>query len=82
MLFRVFLQVINGAAGNIEGRSSLGSPLPSYVTWGDDTEYGFSKLVFQDTNHLTVQFIRSSDGSILRNSTLYKAHTTRFVGVL
>ncbi len=78
---RGFLPVINGAAGNIEGRSSLGSSMPSYVTWADDTEYGFSKLVFEDKNHLTVQFIRSTDGAVLRSSTLYKAHTTRFVGV-
>ncbi|KAF8319499.1 Metallo-dependent phosphatase-like protein [Cantharellus anzutake] len=73
--------IVTGAAGNIEGLAPLGEQ-PSYITWADDTVFGFSKLLFQDRNRLTVQFIRSRDGVILRNSTLYKAHTTRFVGAL
>jgi hypothetical protein len=66
--------VVNGAAGNIEGLGSLGSPLPPYVVWANDTLFGFSLFTFQDKNHLQVQFISSHDGSVLDSAVLYKQH--------
>ncbi|KAF8313567.1 Metallo-dependent phosphatase [Clavulina sp. PMI_390] len=72
--------IVNGAAGNVEGFSSLSSSPPSYVTWANDNLYGFSKLLFHNRTNLEVQFISSTDGALLKSATLYKSHTTAFVG--
>lgn len=72
--------VVNGAAGNIEGFSDLSSSPPSYVQWANDNLYGFSKLIFHNKTNLEVQFISSDDGTLLQTATLFKSHTTAFVG--
>lgn len=72
-VFLLFL-VINGAAGNIEGRAALSSPAPSYLAWGNDSDFGFSLVNFLNRTHLEVQFVRSSDGAVVDNTVLYKAH--------
>ena len=71
---------MQGAAGHFEGLEPLLPIPPSYLAWGNDTLYGFSKLVFKDRHHLEVQFIESDTGDILRSQTLYKNRTVRFVG--
>lgn len=68
--------VVTGAAGNVEGRASLGdtSAFPSYVDWASDEYYGFSLLKFIDRQHIEVQFVKSDDGTVLDSATLFKKH--------
>jgi len=66
--------IVNGAAGNIEGFSTISSSPPKYVQWTNDDLYGFSKLIFHNKTNLEVQFISSKDGALLDSATLYKKH--------
>ena len=68
--------VVTGAAGNIEGGSSLGLFPPKYLAWGNDDDFGFSLVNFLNRTHLEVQFIKALDGSVLDSAILYKAHAT------
>lgn len=70
--------IIAGAAGNIEGLTSKGSA-PAYNAFTDDSHNGYARLTFQDPNHLKVDMIHSTDGSVLDSATLYKAHDVEFV---
>ena len=72
------MYIVAGGAGNIEGLSSVGSE-PSYTEFAYADDYSYATLKFVDENNLQVDFIRSSNGSVLDSSTLYKSHTTSFV---
>ncbi|KAF8320020.1 Metallo-dependent phosphatase [Clavulina sp. PMI_390] len=68
--------LVSGAAGQVEGRSSLGnsSLFPEYVDWAYDAAWGFSLIKFLDRQHLEVQFIESDTGAVLDSATLFKKH--------
>lgn len=72
------ITVVAGAAGNIEGLSKAGTK-PAYTQFVDDTHFGYATFSFKDRTQLQVDFIRSSDGSVLDSSTLVKTHDTQFV---
>ncbi|KAK4705025.1 acid phosphatase type 7, partial [Phenoliferia sp. Uapishka_3] len=65
--------VINGAAGHFEGLDALGT-LPSYTTWSNDVEYGYSKLSFKSRTQMEISFIGSNSGDVLEAVQLYKHH--------
>ncbi|KAJ5468506.1 hypothetical protein N7475_006258 [Penicillium sp. IBT 31633x] len=72
------MYIVAGAAGNIEGLSSVGRK-PDYTGFAYDDDYSYSTLKFLDAQHLQVDFVRSSTGEILDSSTLFKKHATQFV---
>ncbi|KAF8307937.1 Metallo-dependent phosphatase [Clavulina sp. PMI_390] len=67
--------VVNGAAGHFEGLNPLYHVPWLPLTYGDDTDYGFSQLVFKDRQHVEIQFINSGSGDITFNQTLFKEHS-------
>ncbi|KAF8307936.1 Metallo-dependent phosphatase [Clavulina sp. PMI_390] len=66
--------VVNGAAGHFEGLNPLYNVSWLPLAYGDDTDYGFSQLVFKDRQHVEIQFINSGSGNITFSQTLFKDH--------
>jgi hypothetical protein len=65
--------ITNGAAGNFEGHS-FAKLWPIYTVTVNQKDYGWSKLTFHNSTHLTQQFISSETGEVLDEATLYKDH--------
>jgi acid phosphatase type 7 len=72
------MYIIAGGAGNIEGLSEVGHNV-SYNAFAYADEFSYASVTFSDEHHLTVEFHQSWTGGVLDTSTLYKAHTKRFV---
>ena len=72
------MYVVAGGAGNIEGTSNLGKPLP-FTAFGYDEEFSYASFKVADENNLEISVIKSSTGEVLDRSTLYKAHNEQFV---
>ncbi|RYC63540.1 hypothetical protein CHU98_g2680 [Xylaria longipes] len=72
------LYIVAGGAGNIEGLSSVGTK-QAYNAFAYADDFSYARVSLLDGNQLQVQFIRSTTGEILDESTLYKSHTERFV---
>ncbi|TKA49820.1 hypothetical protein B0A55_13405, partial [Friedmanniomyces simplex] len=68
--------ITNGAAGHYDGLDTLDRPLQNYSRYAQDTAYGWSRLSFHNSTHLTQDFVASGNGSVLDSATLYKAHAT------
>ncbi|ANB11048.1 hypothetical protein AWJ20_3844 [Sugiyamaella lignohabitans] len=66
--------ITNGAAGNFEGHSSNSGKNPSYTSIINNSDYGWSKLTFHNSTHLTHDFISSETDQVLDTATLYKDH--------
>lgn len=65
--------IINGAAGNIESHSTLGSdPLLNITTYLDQTNYGFGGLTVHNATTLSWSYIHGSDGTEGDKLTLLK----------
>lgn len=65
--------IINGAAGNIESHSTLGSdPLLDITTYLDQTNYGFGGLTIHNATTLSWSYIHGSDGTEGDKLTLLK----------
>jgi hypothetical protein len=65
--------IINGAAGNIESHSTLGSdPLLNITTYLDQTNFGFGGLTVHNATALSWSYIHGSDGSKGDELTLLK----------
>jgi hypothetical protein len=65
--------IINGAAGNIESHSTLGSdPLLDITTYLDQTNYGFGGLTVHNATALSWSYIHGSDGTKGDELTLLK----------
>lgn len=65
--------IINGAAGNIESHSTLGSdPLLNITTYLDQTNYGFGGLTIHNATALSWSYIHGSDGTEGDKLTLLK----------
>ncbi|KAL2870566.1 purple acid phosphatase family protein [Aspergillus lucknowensis] len=73
------MYIVSGAAGNIEGLSSLGEEQPEFTAFADDESYSYSTIRVLDENNLQVDFVDSVSGEILDSATLFKGHTERFV---
>jgi len=71
------MYIVNGAAGHFEGLEPLLATPPNYLGWGNDTLFGFTKLLFKDPNNVEVQMIGSDTGAVLYNVTLFKEHLVR-----
>ncbi|KAE8218130.1 hypothetical protein CF319_g7933, partial [Tilletia indica] len=69
---------VAGGAGNIEGFSAV-SYKPPYCAFANGKDYAFATVGIQNATNLKINFIRSTDGSILDSSMLYKSHTEQFV---
>lgn len=72
------MYIITGGAGSIEGLSNLGDPEP-YTEFSNAEVFAFATIRVDDANHLKVDFIQSSSGTVLDSSVLYKEHKERFV---
>lgn len=72
------LYLTNGAAGHFEGLDPLTNPLPSYVTYANNTKFGYSLLTFHNITHMTHNFISSASGQVLDSATLYKERSIPF----
>ncbi|KAL4921332.1 Metallo-dependent phosphatase-like protein [Aspergillus aurantiobrunneus] len=72
------MYIVSGAAGNIEGLSSISNP-PEFTEFSNDEDYTYSTIRFLDANNLQVDFINSVTGEVLDSSALYKSHGERFV---
>ncbi|TKA80846.1 hypothetical protein B0A55_02330 [Friedmanniomyces simplex] len=68
--------ITNGAAGHYDGLDTLDRPFQNYSRYAQDTAYGWSRLSFHNSTHLTQDFVASGNGSVLDSATLYKAHAT------
>lgn len=66
--------ITNGAAGHYDGLDTLNIPGHSYARKAIDTVYGWSRLTFHNSTHLTQDFIASGNGSVVDSATLYKKH--------
>lgn len=65
--------IINGAAGNIESHSTLGTdPLLKMTTYLDQTNYGFGGLTVHNATALSWSYIHGSDGTEGDHLTLLK----------
>lgn len=65
--------IINGAAGNIESHSTLGSdPLLDITTYLDQANYGFGGLTIHNATTLSWSYIHGSDGTEGDKLTLLK----------
>lgn len=72
------MYIVSGGTGNIEGLSDVGDRQPfNAFAYADDFSYG--TLRFHNQTHLQIDFIKSSDGSLLDSSVLVKDHSTAFV---
>ncbi|KAK3661287.1 hypothetical protein LTR56_000410 [Elasticomyces elasticus] len=68
--------ITNGAAGHYDGLDALTRPFQNYSRYAQDSAYGWSRLTFHNTTHLTQDFIVSANNSVLDSATLYKQHAT------
>ncbi|KAM0453095.1 hypothetical protein ACHAPV_009210 [Trichoderma viride] len=69
--------IINGAAGNIESHSTLGSShLLNITTYLDQTNYGFGGLTIHNATALSWSYIHGSDGTEGDKLTLLKRAST------
>lgn len=75
---RAPMYIVAGGAGNIERLRAVGSNV-SYNAFAYADDFSYASVTFSDANNLTVEFYQSSTGAVLDTSTLYKAHTERFV---
>lgn len=67
--------IVNGIAGHYDGKDTIDQDTPSpYMVYGQDTTYGWGKLIFHNSTHLTYQFITSDNNTVLDQATLYKEH--------
>ncbi|GLB39268.1 putative iron/zinc purple acid phosphatase-like protein C [Lyophyllum shimeji] len=66
--------ITNGAAGHYDGLDPLDSPRQPYSVFSTDAAYGWSRLIFHNTTHMTHEFVASRNGSVLDRATLHKAH--------
>ncbi|KAK4073221.1 uncharacterized protein Triagg1_5501 [Trichoderma aggressivum f. europaeum] len=65
--------IINGAAGNIESHSTLGSdPLLNITTYLDQTNFGLGELTVYNATALSWSYIHGADGSTGDELTLLK----------
>jgi len=64
--------ITNGAAGHYDGLDTLNATLAPYSRAAFDTHYGWSRLVFHNCTHLTHEFVKSADGTVLDSATLFK----------
>ncbi|KAF8968595.1 metallophosphoesterase [Flammula alnicola] len=64
--------ITNGAAGHYDGLDTLNAVLSPFSRAAIDTDYGWSRLTFHNCTHLTHEFVRSSDGTVLDSATLFK----------
>ncbi|PTB62729.1 acid phosphatase [Trichoderma citrinoviride] len=65
--------IINGAAGNVESHSTLGtSPLQSFTTYLDQQNFGFGGLTVHNATALSWSYIHGSDGTTGDKLTLLK----------
>lgn len=67
--------ITNGAAGHYDGLDTMVTPLPYYVSYAQDTTYGWSKISFHNCTHMTHEFVASGNGTVLDSTTLYKQRT-------
>lgn len=72
------MYIVSGAAGNIEGLSSISSK-PDFTQFSDDESYAYATISFVDANHLKIVFLDVVSGEVLDQSTLFKSHKERFV---
>lgn len=72
------MYIIAGAAGSVEGLSSLGADI-AFSPWGDSQHFAYATMRVQDANHLKIEFVQSSNGKVLDSSTLIKEHAQKFV---
>jgi len=75
---RAPMYIVMGAAGNIEGLSSLEGML-DFTGFANNDTFGYAALTFQSRTELDISFIKSFDGSVMDKSTLVKEHKERFV---
>lgn len=69
--------LINGAAGNIESHSTLGSdPLLDITAFLDQTNFGFGGLTIHNATALSWSYIRGVDGAKGDQLTLLKSETS------
>ncbi|KAL7925999.1 Metallo-dependent phosphatase-like protein [Trichoderma austrokoningii] len=69
--------ITNGAAGHYDGLDTLLSPRQQYSRFSLDTNnatYGWSKLTFHNSTHLTHDFVASNNNTVIDSATLYKNH--------
>lgn len=64
--------ITNGAAGHYDGLDNLHTKLAPFSRAAFDRHYGWSRLVFHNCSHLTHEFVKSADGSVLDRATLFK----------
>jgi hypothetical protein len=64
--------IVNGAAGHYDGLDTLTYPLLNNTVYAQDTTYSWSKLIFHDAEHLTVQAIASANSTVYDEATLFK----------
>jgi hypothetical protein len=72
------MYIVSGGTGNIEGLSAVGDR-QSYNAFAYADDFSYASLTFKSKNALQINFIRSSDGSVLDSSTLTKSHNVAFV---
>ncbi|SJX62573.1 related to Acid phosphatase precursor [Sporisorium reilianum f. sp. reilianum] len=65
--------------GTVDPAGLNNSKAPCYTAFADGIHNGYARLTFQDTTHLKVEMIHSTDGGVLDSAILYKAHDTQFV---
>lgn len=70
--------IVAGGSGNIEGLTDVGTR-QSYNAFAYSDEFSYATITAKNKHNLQVKFIRSSDGAVLDDSTLYKKHDVRFV---
>lgn len=66
------LYILNGIAGHYDGIDPMDYPLPDYVSYGQDTVYGWSRFTVHNCSHITHEFVASSNDSVLDKAVLYK----------
>jgi hypothetical protein len=69
--------ITNGAAGHYDGLDSLLIPRQPFSRFSLDTNnatYGWSKLTFHNSTHMTHDFVASNNNTVLDSATLYKIH--------
>lgn len=68
--------IINGAAGNIESHSTLGSsPLLDFTAYLDQRNFGFGGLTIHNATALSWNYIHGSDGTTGDKLTLLKKNS-------
>ncbi|TRX91135.1 hypothetical protein FHL15_007923 [Xylaria flabelliformis] len=72
------MYIVAGGAGNIEGLSSVGTK-QAYNAFAYADDFSYARVSLMDKNQLQVQFIHSTTGEVLDQSTLYKSHSESFV---